>query len=153
MQDLVDQYLLKKKEMGKWFSVYRYGSVFVSLFSFSRLDKGTLFHSILQSHAPLANPSSSPPPCGTILKVLPSMTSISGTVHVVLRVADGGREDVVMRRDPRRMRAPTVIHGRRGRREEGKALDTHLLQFTVYKQLSLPIRLSFMFSFGLFLVA
>lgn len=72
---------------------------------------------------------------------------------VVLRVAHGGGEDVVMRRDPRRMRAPTVIRGRRGRREEGKALDTHLLQFTVYKQLSLPIRLSFMFSFGLFLVA
>lgn len=68
-------------------------------------------------------------------------------------VADGGREDAVMCRDPRGTRVPIVVHGRRGRREEGKALDSYSLQSTTRKQLSLPIRFSFMFSFGLFLVA
>lgn len=152
MQVLVDQYWLqKKKEMGKWFSDYRYGSVFVFLLSFSLLVKGTLFHSILQSHAPLANPSSSPPPCGTILKVLPSMTSISGTVHVVLR---GGARRVRLwaRARVAHVRRPWFM-GREGWREKRKGLDNYSLWFTVCKQLSLPIRLSFMFSFGLFLVA
>lgn len=75
------------------------------------------------------------------------MTSMSGTVHVVLRAAGAvtGRA--------RGTRAPAEVRGETGGREKGQGLDNHSLRFTVGKQLSLPIRLSFMFSFGLFLVA
>lgn len=75
------------------------------------------------------------------------MTSISGTVNVVLRAARGGRG---YGQGPRG--TPWLV-GREGRGEKREGLDSYLLQFTGCKQLSLPIRLSFMFSFGLFLVA
>lgn len=47
---------------------------------------------MLQSHAPLAKPSSSPPPWGSMVKVLPLIESMRGTVHAVLNMAteDGG---------------------------------------------------------------
>lgn len=42
---------------------------------------------MLQSHAPLAKPSSSPPPWASMVKVLPLIESMRGTVHAVLNKA------------------------------------------------------------------
>lgn len=73
------------------------------------------------------------------------------------RAAGGGREDAGARRDPRGTRAPTGVRGKRkgggGGGKKRKGLDNYSARFTVCKQLALPIRLSFMVSFGLFLVA
>lgn len=51
---------------------------------FSLTPRGTLFQSMLQSQAPLAKLSSSPPPWGDMVNFWPSMESIRGTVHTVL---------------------------------------------------------------------
>lgn len=63
----------------------------------------------------------------------------------------GGSEDAVTGKDPAaRGHRP---QGKEVGREKREGLDNYSLRFTVGKQLSLPIRLSFMVSFGLFLVA
>lgn len=74
------------------------------------------------------------------------MTSISGTVHVVLRAGGRGYGRAGAPE-------PAQVRGERGGRQKRQGLDNHSIRVTVHKQLSLPIGLSFMLSFGLFLVA
>jgi len=83
------------------------------------------------------------------------MTSISGTVHVVLQGGGRWQGGCGYGQGPA-WHTCTDRSSWEKRREGGKkqkGLDKYPLRFTVRKQLSLPIRLSFMFSFGLFLVA
>lgn len=108
---------LEKRETRKWFSDYRYGSVFVFLILFSRGVRGTRFQSILQSHAPRAYPSSSPPPWGIISYVLPFMTSIIGTVQMVLYCVDDGSKDEIKGMD-----GPTYLYKCMGK-EKKKHLE------------------------------